>query len=126
MDSKFSYQWIEESIRFLPNSEDYIDSYDSGPVVDTDSLRSILSELERECWDNIDERGDGTVICYPSDSSQDMVTGINTRNQLIIKAKHPHQLDKLMEIYREQRKRKRAKHLDNIARLSQELPGGYR
>ena len=61
---------------------------------------AALDALESDCWDNIDERGDGTLICYPADSRMDPRTGAYEQTQVIVKARRPEWTTRLVDCYR--------------------------
>jgi hypothetical protein len=63
-------------------------------------FRETLDALNSDCWDNIDQRGDGTIICYPADYSQDIQTGDYEADTLIIKARRSEWADRLLSFYR--------------------------
>ena len=68
------------------------------------TLREAVDALNSDCWDHIDERGDGTIIAYPADYSQDMYSGEWEASDLIIKARRPEWAERLMACYHASRK----------------------
>jgi hypothetical protein len=71
------------------------------------SLREVIEALESDCWDNIDERSDGTIICYPADYVQNYRTGEWSAEELIIHARRPEWADRAMALYDARRKARR-------------------
>jgi len=76
--------------------------YASSAATPTESadLREALAALESDCWDNIDERDDGTIICYPADYAQNTRTGDWEADELIITARRPEWATRLLDYYR--------------------------
>jgi hypothetical protein len=97
-NEKFVVQEVERTIEFLDDDE-HIDESEPGEIIPAD-FRLCLDWLNSANWDSIDERGDGTIICYPVDSHQDMYSGVYTQIQIIIRSRKPEWADRLMRYYR--------------------------
>ncbi len=95
----FTYYIVEEEIRWTGEDEYPDIESEVSETVEAD-FNDALQQLRSQCWDNIDERGDGTVICYPADGSIDYRTGFETRTQLIIQGRQPHWTERLVTYYR--------------------------
>lgn len=80
--------------------------YASSDVTETEpaSLREALAALESDCWDNIDLRGDGTIIAYPADYVQDLHTGDYSASELIIHSRRPEWSDRLLNVWETRRR----------------------
>lgn len=76
---------------------DYASS-DPTPTEDAD-FRSALAALESDCWDNVDVRGDGTIIAYPADYAQNIRTGDYEAAELIIHARRPEWAYRLIDYW---------------------------
>jgi len=87
----------EESARI----GDYASS-EATPVEPAD-LREALDALMSDCWDSIDERGDGSIIAYPADYVQNLRTGEWEAAELIIHSRRPEWSERLMALYRARR-----------------------
>lgn len=100
MDAKFTTQLIERTVTWADDeSEEYTDEDDAGLIEPAD-LSDVLNALDSQCWDHIEEYGDGTVICYPADSHHNPRTGSHESTQLIIKARRPEWADRALRLYR--------------------------
>jgi len=73
----------EESAR----EGDYASSEATEPVMI--DLRTAVDAMLNGCWDNVDARGDGTIILYPADYSQNMRMGDWEGTELILRADSP-------------------------------------
>jgi hypothetical protein len=93
----FTVQLVERTITFI-GEDQHEDEYDEGTVEPAD-LRAALDALNREYWDDIDLRGDGTIIAYPADMHQDIRTGVYESTQVIIKARRPEWADRLIALH---------------------------
>ncbi len=100
MKSKFTVQEIEESIGPDWDTETYPEpeKTDVGEAKETD-LRGAIDALHSQCWDHIEQRSDGTLICYPADGDTNYSTGYETRTTVIIKSRRPEWANWLMENY---------------------------
>jgi hypothetical protein len=98
MTTKFSFYRVENVITEESAADGDYASSEPTEVEETD-FRGALDALESDCWDSIDERGDGTVICYPADYAQDFRTGDWEASELILKARRPEWADRLMAVY---------------------------
>jgi len=72
----------------------------SEPTPETPAdLREALDALRSDSWDNIDLTGDGTIIAYPADYTQNTRTGDYEAAELIIHARRPEWADRLLNLY---------------------------
>ena len=99
----FTVQEVERSITHH-GDDTHTDEHDAG-AVEPCSFREALDALEGGCWDNMDERGDGTIIAYPADMVMDIATGVYESTQLIIKARRPEWADRLIAYYEARNRR---------------------
>ena len=100
MKERFTVQRIDTEL--LPGEDE--ETYDEHPQKKAD-LREAIDALESNCWDNVDARGDGTIICYPADHPMNMRTGAYEGFQIIVKADKPHNANRLMDLYESRRNR---------------------
>lgn len=94
----FELTYVLETITEESATEGDVASRDvDGPTaVD---VREAIDALESQCWDSVDDRGDGTVICYPADSHQDLRTGEWESTQVILTG-DPWKVGRLMRHWR--------------------------
>jgi hypothetical protein len=72
--AKFTLYRVEDIItEELWQAGDYASSKESEKKPAT--FREALDALHSDCWDTIDERWDGMIICYPADYQQDYTNG---------------------------------------------------
>lgn len=79
----FEVTYVVETVTEESAREGDVASSDVGLPESVD-VRGALDALESQCWDLVDDRGDGTVILYPADSTQDMRSGDWESTQVII------------------------------------------
>ena len=94
----FELTYVVETITDESAAEGDVASRDvDGP--ESVDVRGAIDALESQCWDSVDDRGDGTVICYPADSTQDYRTGDWESTQVILKG-DPWKVARLMRHWR--------------------------
>ena len=107
---RFTIQRVTSTI--APAPDDGTDGptdaeYDEGPVEPGD-LRAVIDALESDCWDSLQESGDGTVIGYPADYAQDMRTGEYSADHVIVKGS-ARNVDRALALYRAREAARRAR-----------------
>lgn len=118
MPPPFTIRRIYETLTLPPEGVDVDDS-----CVETDaslppapaSLRDALDALESQCWDDIDDRGDGTLILYPADGSLNYRTGEEIRETVIIKGSERN-VRRLVRCYAGQRSSDPVRRAEEIVR----------
>lgn len=96
---KFTVQEIERTIEFADDdSGDHEEMLDAGEH-EPASLADVLDAFDSQCWDHADDRGDGTLILYPADSTTNLRTGADESTQLIVKARRPEWMARAIALY---------------------------
>jgi hypothetical protein len=107
IEAPFSLYRVENVITEESASRGEPSSSEATPI-EPATFREALDALDSDCWDNIDERGDGTIIAYPADYVQDIRTGDYSASELIIRARRPEWAARLVDCYRKGEAMKRA------------------
>lgn len=94
--SHFTVQEIERTVTWY-GEDDYTDEDDPGKV-EPANLREALDALRSQCWDDMDNHGDGTLVLFPADQRMNAQTGAYESTHLIVKGE-PHNIERLLRFY---------------------------
>jgi hypothetical protein len=86
------------------------DRTEEGDEYNTD-LSGALAALDSDCWDNVDVRGDGSIIAYPADYQQDYRTGEYEGTTLFIQADTLRNAERAFDLW-SARKKERLRRID--------------